>query len=198
MIANVRTKAGLGFLPDKYYTNDSENTNGRLRHKTHGKELGETAFAKAVKELIEDDQEAEVILALFGASERYELREQFKRFQLSAEEWWAKNERQRKDYVQRIYDLSIEDFYAGNSHQASHYSTKTPLLASVQLSLPHDCIAGSLDLHIAEFMWKKAGRIISQPNSYLPSTIKGWQNTDIFCDFRKGKCPTLCADLSKL
>ena len=144
MIANVRTKAGLGFLPDKYYTNDSENTNGRLRHKTHGKELGETAFAKAVKELIEDDQEAEVILALFGASERYELREQFKRFQLSAEEWWAKNERQRKDYVQRIYDLSIEDFYAGNSHQASHYSTKTPLLASVQLSLPHDCVALSL------------------------------------------------------
>ena len=39
MIADVRTKAGLGFRPDKYYTNDSENTNGRLRHKTHGKEL---------------------------------------------------------------------------------------------------------------------------------------------------------------
>lgn len=32
--------------------------------------MGETAFAKAVKEMIEDDQEAEVILALFGASER--------------------------------------------------------------------------------------------------------------------------------
>ena len=28
MIADVRTKAGLGFPPDKYYTNDSENTNG--------------------------------------------------------------------------------------------------------------------------------------------------------------------------
>ena len=54
--------------------------------KTQGKEMGETAFAKAVKEMIEDDQEAEVILALFGASERYELREQFKRFQLSADE----------------------------------------------------------------------------------------------------------------
>lgn len=93
--------------------------------------------------------------------------------QRSAEEWWAKNECQRNDYVQRIYALSIEDFCAGNSHQASLYSSKTPLLTSVQLSLPHDCIAGSLDLHIAEFMWKKAGRIISQPNSYLPSTIKG-------------------------
>ena len=33
MIVDVRTKAGLGFPPDKHYTNDSENTNGRLRHK---------------------------------------------------------------------------------------------------------------------------------------------------------------------
>ena len=119
--------------------------------------------------MIEDDQEAEVILALFGASDRYELCEQFKRFQLSAEECWAMNRSQRKDYVQKMYALSIDDFYAGNSHQASHYSTKTPLLTSVQLSLPH----GSLDLHVAEFMWKKAGKIISQPNSIFPAPSKG-------------------------
>ena len=65
MIAAVRTKAGLGYPPDKFYTNDSENTNRRLRHKTRGQELGETAFAKAVKELIEDDQETELVLAFF-------------------------------------------------------------------------------------------------------------------------------------
>ena len=140
MAADVRTKAGLGSPPDKFYTNDSENTNASLRHKTQGKEMGETAFAKAVKEMIEDDQEAEVILALFGASERYELREQFKRFKLSADEWWAMNERQRKDYVQKIYDLSIDDIYAGNSHHANLLSTKSQLLSgadtSLQLSLP--------------------------------------------------------------
>ena len=153
MTADVRTKVGLGSPPDKFYTNDSENTNVRLRHKTQGKEMGETAFAKAVKaEMIEDDQEAEVILALFGASERYELREQFKRFQLSADEWWDMNERQRKEYVQKIYDLFIDDIY--DSHQANLLSTKTQLLSgedkSLQLSLPHNCITGSLDLHIAE------------------------------------------------
>lgn len=54
MIASVRTRAGLGIPPEKFYTNDSENTNRRLRHKTGGKELGETAFAKAMKELIEE------------------------------------------------------------------------------------------------------------------------------------------------
>ena len=34
MIASVRTKAGLGNPPLKFYTNDSENTNRRLRNKT--------------------------------------------------------------------------------------------------------------------------------------------------------------------
>lgn len=33
MITSVRTKAGLGFPPQKFYTNDFENTNRRLRHK---------------------------------------------------------------------------------------------------------------------------------------------------------------------
>lgn len=64
MIASVRTEAGLGYRPDKFYTNDSENTNRRLRHKTGEKELGETAFAKAVRELI-DEQETELVLAVF-------------------------------------------------------------------------------------------------------------------------------------
>ena len=69
MIASVRTEAGLGYRPDKFYTNDSENTNRRLRHKTVEKELGETAFAKAVRELIEDEQETELVLAVFNGSE---------------------------------------------------------------------------------------------------------------------------------
>jgi len=38
-----------------------------------------------LKELIEDNQEAEFIIALFGSSERYELREEFKRIELPAD-----------------------------------------------------------------------------------------------------------------
>ena len=70
MIASVRTGAGLGIPPETFYTNDSENTNRRLRHKTGGRELGETAFAKAMKELIEDEQETEFTLAVFNGSEQ--------------------------------------------------------------------------------------------------------------------------------
>ena len=75
IIARVKTGAGLGILPEKFYTNYPENTNRRLRHKTGGRGLGETAFAKAIKELIEDEQETEFTLAVFNGSEQYEFRE---------------------------------------------------------------------------------------------------------------------------
>lgn len=60
MTADVQTKAGLSSQPDKFYTNDSKSMSARLRHKTQGEEVGETAFAKAVKEMIEDDQETHI------------------------------------------------------------------------------------------------------------------------------------------
>lgn len=88
MIASVRTEAGLGYRPDKFYTNDSENTNRRLRHKTGEKELGETAFAKAVRELI-DEQETELVLAVFKGSEFYQIKEPFDKFQISRDERFA-------------------------------------------------------------------------------------------------------------
>lgn len=89
MIASFRTEAGLGYRPDKFYTNDSENTNRRLRHKTGEKELGETAFAKAVRELIEDEQETELVLAVFNGSEFYQIKEPFNKFQISRDERFA-------------------------------------------------------------------------------------------------------------
>ena len=89
MIASFRTKAGLGYRPDKFYTNDSENINRRLRHKTGEKELGETAFAKAVRELIEDEQETELVLAVFNGSEFYQIKEPFNKFQISRDERFA-------------------------------------------------------------------------------------------------------------
>ena len=73
-------------------------------------------------------------------------------------------------------DLSIVDIYAGNSQEANLSSTKTQLLSgadtSLELSLSFSCLTGSLDVCIAKWMWKKAGRIISQPNAIFPAPSK--------------------------
>lgn len=98
MIAYFRTEAGLGYRPDKFYTNDSENTNCRLRHKTGDEELAETAFAKAVRELIEDEQETELVLAVFNGSEFYLIKEPFNKFQISRDERFAMKGRRKRLY----------------------------------------------------------------------------------------------------
>ena len=118
MIASVRTRAGLGLPPERFYTNDSENTNHPLRHKTRGKELGETAFAKVMKELIEDDQETEFILGVFGGFGQYEFSESFKHLEISKEDWFGMSKTQRKKKVANIYALSIEDTYEPSANQS--------------------------------------------------------------------------------
>ena len=98
MIAYFRTEAGLGYRPDKFYTNDSKNTNCRLRHKTGDEELAETAFAKAVRELIGDEQETELVLAVFNGSEFYLIKEPFNKFQISRDERFAMKGRRKRLY----------------------------------------------------------------------------------------------------
>ena len=124
-----------------------------------------------------------LILTLFGASERYKLQVQFKRFQLPVDEFeqmpvpvdelWTNAEER---IMSRRYDLSIDNIYAGNSPHANLLSTKTQLLSgadtSLQLLLPHNCITGSLDLHIPEWIWKKAGRILPQSNTIFPAPLR--------------------------
>ncbi|CAH3167975.1 unnamed protein product [Pocillopora meandrina] len=78
--------------------------------------------------------------------------------------------------MSRRYNLSIDNIYAGNSPHANLLSTKTQLLSgadtSLQLLLPHNCITGSLDLHIPEWIWKKAGRILPQSNTIFPAPLR--------------------------
>ena len=174
-MSSVRSRAGLGLPPKKFYTNDSENTNRRLRHKTRGKELGNTAFAKIMKELIEDDQETEFILGVCGGSGQYEFRESFKHLEISKEDWFGMSKAQRKKKVANIYSLSIEDMYVPSANQSqgrmfsARCSTIVHLPTKNDLSLPASSIQDQLDLHIANQIWEKAGRLLSREDTILPA-----------------------------
>lgn len=97
----------------------------------------------------------------------------FEQMPVPVDELWT-NAKER--IMSRRYDLSIDNIYAGNSPHANLLSTKTQLLSgadtSLQLLLPHNCITGSLDLHIPEWIWKKAGRILPQSNTIFPAPLR--------------------------
>lgn len=59
-----------------------------------GKELSETAFPKAIKKLIQDDQEMVFILALYDGSGQYESRDLFRHLIVSQKDWFTMSEEQ--------------------------------------------------------------------------------------------------------
>ena len=222
MIADVRTRAGLGQPPDKFYTNDSENSNRHLRHKTGDKELRETAFSQAVKELIEDEQETEVVLAMFGGSQLYQLKEPFKNLEIPRDTWFSMNEEQRMKKVTNIYAADIEDLYSISDNQGAtptcfvkcDKGSGGPNSVPNELSVTATAMKDSLDLHIAEQMWKKAEGLLSLPDAILPAPstdkssksfsvlsqsgdspnfVKVYNNAKVSCNCRNYKPEKICS-----
>jgi hypothetical protein len=73
-----------------------------LCDKTNGREQGKTSIHN-IKELIEDSQEIQVVLAMNSASEVYKFGEPFHKFELQREEWFRINEGNLSGYLFQIY-----------------------------------------------------------------------------------------------
>ena len=84
MTADVRAKAGLGNPPKKFYTNDSETDNERIKHKMDHREAGLYSFVAGMKQLAYS-QETGFAKALSGMSTGYNVRDLFSSFVVPAE-----------------------------------------------------------------------------------------------------------------
>ena len=130
-----------------------------------------------MKELIEDDQETEFILALFNGSEQYEFREQFKHLTVTHDDWFGMSEEQRKRKVATVYALSMEDLYETSDTQSQGrvYSVRCCNTKAIdpgtlnELSVPASALKDRLDIHIVQQIWHKAARILSQKDAIFPA-----------------------------
>ena len=73
-----------------------------------------------MRELVEDSQETEVVLAMHGALKVYEVREPFHKFQLEREEWFRMNKCERRNCIKDIYSKPMEEIYASESNASVH------------------------------------------------------------------------------
>ena len=123
-----------------------------------------------MKELIEDDQETEFILSLYGSSEQYELREAFNQLLVPSNEWFDMTEDQRRKKVSSVYSASMEQLYEigddRNSQVRALSSSIHPIPPeSKDLSLPPSSVTSELDYHIAAQIWLKAKKIVNEKDS---------------------------------
>lgn len=72
MTADIRAKASLRNPPERFYTNDSETNNERIKHKMDHREARLCSFVASMKQLAYS-QETEFAKALCGMSTRSEM-----------------------------------------------------------------------------------------------------------------------------
>ena len=111
-IAPVRQRAGLGFPPEKFTTNRSEQTNRSIQEFVKKecnvmKKVDEFSFCVALNKLVKMQQQ-EIEMAIVGKGE-YRIRDKFQELNVLPEKWNKMNEKQKEIAVEKIHSITIKE-----------------------------------------------------------------------------------------
>ncbi|KAJ7350129.1 hypothetical protein OS493_038330 [Desmophyllum pertusum] len=180
MTADIRAKAGLGNPPEKFYTNDSESNNERIKHKMEHREAGLCSFVAGMKQLAYS-QETEFAKALCGMSSEFKVRDVFSSFVVPASKWYDMREDQRRSYVLRIYKLAISEMYAEDPQQCVLSSRSDVQLPSISTTPEHSGLGSIIPLPVLKGIWRKAALLLSVFENNVSSAPTNDPNTKMFC-----------------
>lgn len=109
MLKEKREAAGLGLLPEPFYTNDVESKNRILKEQTCYKPQQLPSFVQSMKNMF-DDQKQEIDKAVVGLGE-YQLCQPYQSYGIDTKVWFMKNEKQRERILDRFSkaELSTPD-----------------------------------------------------------------------------------------
>ena len=159
MLGSVRTAAGLGFPPKKFYTHTSESNNHIIKHKERYQEVSLPKFVKDMKEL-RDDYDDEFIKAITG---RGEYKMKYPHLALTTEQWFNMTVKQRETYVKKLRAMSMAEVLQGESNPLKDEAPKQPL------SVSWDQVESPLDNIVLKNIWEKAANIVTSPGAIQPA-----------------------------
>lgn len=180
MTADVRAKAGLGLPPKRFYTNDSETNNERIKHKMDHREAGLCSFVAGMKQLAYS-QETEFAKALCGMSTEYKLRDVFSSFAVPAEKWYDMREDQRRSHVQRVYKLAMSEVYAANPQHCVLVSHSDVQLPTLSITPELSGLGSIIPLPVLKGIWRKAALLLSLFENNVSSAPSKDPSTKVFC-----------------
>lgn len=176
MTADIRAKAGLGNPPKKFYTNDSETNNERIKHRMDHREAGLCSFVAGMKQLAYS-QETEFAKALCGMSTEYKVRDAFSSFVVPASKWYDMREDQRRSYVIRVYKLAISKTYAANPQHCVLSSRSDVQLPTLGTSPERSGLASIIPLPVLKGIWRQAELLLSVFENNVSSAPSRVPNT---------------------
>ena len=111
VISPVRQRAGLGFPPERFTTNRSEQTNRSIQEFIKSeykgnKKVDEFTFCVVLSKLVNQQKQA-VEMAILGLGE-YKLKDKFKHLEVSGQEWNGMEDEQKKKVLERLLKVSLD------------------------------------------------------------------------------------------
>ena len=133
MLANVRTAAGLGSPPAKFYTHSSESNNHVIKHKERYREVSLPQFVQDMKEL-RKDYDDDFVKAITGRGE-YSMK--YSHLELSTDQWFSMTLKQREAYVRKLRGLTLLEVLQGDNSPLQSIGVRTATqLQTTGLSVP--------------------------------------------------------------
>lgn len=125
MIGTARKKGGMPIdksgKPLKSYSNQSESINNKLTRQKEAMvktdknkvNLSKLQFTRDVWEEVDSHQQDELQFTICGLSAEYELADVAAHLEVPADQWFDMNDIERKKYVQKFNNMSVEDAMKG-------------------------------------------------------------------------------------
>lgn len=118
MVVEVRRKGGL--QDKRSYTNASESMNkimkckrdAFLQENPHISRMNKLQFTQHIFECIHQHQIEELCVSITGLSQEYELADFASYLQVPPDVWYEWHEKDRKEYLQNLHKLSMEDMFS--------------------------------------------------------------------------------------
>ena len=105
MLADVRTKAGMGCNPDHFYTNTCESMNSTLKRRTEFKSQDVRPFVEKMLELTEA-QETLTKKAVIR-NDRWRFRDEYKHLEVDHDKWFSMTVSAQQRHFSSVYNESL-------------------------------------------------------------------------------------------
>jgi len=174
MIASVRTRAGLGVPPMKFYTNDSESSNFQIKQWLGFREKKLPVFISEMSKFV-SAQYADHKKAYCDIKGKYFVRKEFSS-QLKAKDYFRMTSNQRQSFLKKIDSFTMSEIISKSSVPNLVNSTSTGVL-----SVNYENAGISINKYTLKSIWAAAAQLTFNATKAISPAPCMAQNILKFC-----------------
>lgn len=162
MIASVRTQAGLGFPPAKYYTNDAESNNFRLKNWLGFRETSMPKFIEEISSFTKSEN-ADCQKAFCNLQGKYFVRTEFRDL-LQCADYRKLSVNQKKNFLKMAMSVSMSELVANSTGPSSFNHS---LADSGIISVPYEKAGINVSKYTLKHIWSEGAELVQNSEKVI-------------------------------